>query len=112
MIQKRVILSESVLDKQMMSIPYLWTLFVHCLFKMEMEGCITEIRGSRVMLQPGQFATTLGELSYDCKLSKAKITYGLQRLEKQGWLRSESTGRYTLITVPEWDQYIPDYELA
>lgn len=111
MTQRMISVNWSEIDDDLKKNPNLTTLFLDCVDKMETEQCLKEIRGSQILLEPGQLATTYGDLGYISRLSRNQVRYGLLQLEKQGLIRIETMGQYTVITIPDWEKYVPEYDL-
>ena len=68
--------------------------------------------GQKIMLQPGQFATTIPKIQAACQskdITPRKIRSALERFEKLGFLTDKPTGKSTksgrVITIENWGIY-------
>lgn len=66
-----------------------------------------EWNGKTYSVQPGQFITSLKSLKEECGKGATiqKVRTTLNRLEKYGFLTSESTNQNRLITIVNWHVY-------
>ena len=58
-----------------------------------------------IVIKPGQFVTTLAELSERLNMTIRQVRTVLSRLVQTGEITVETTNRYSLITVCNWTLY-------
>ena len=64
------------------------------------------------VLKPGQLVTSYPALARDLKFSVQQIRTALAKLKSTGEVTCESTNKYTLITVVNWEEYQTFEEVA
>ena len=57
------------------------------------------------VVNPGQLITSINNLSKELKLSENIIRTSLSKLKKTGYIVTESTNKFTMITITESDLY-------
>lgn len=75
--------------------------FLHCLLRANWQ----ETRWHGVVIQPGQFITSLATLAKETKLSVRQVRVALDHLIMTGEVTSKSQSKYRIITVVKWDEY-------
>lgn len=81
--------------------PKVFTLFMHLLIDANFKD--TEWEGRTI--QRGQLVTSIALLSADTGLSRQEIRTALRKLGGSGEVRSTSLGRWTILTVCNYDSY-------
>ena len=66
---------------------------------------VPDFKWRGITLQPGQFVTTLADLSDRLNLSIRQTRTVLTRLEETGEITIQTTNRYSIITVCKWESY-------
>lgn len=56
-------------------------------------------------LAPGQLATTLPKLAAETGLSEKEVRSGLEKLKKAGQIRQETTNKFRIISIENWELY-------
>lgn len=64
----------------------------------------------KITLKPGQFVMGSKKESETLKLAKTTLWYWLDFLEKEGQLELKKTTKYTVITIPKWEEYQHDLD--
>lgn len=87
--------------------PETFKIFILILLKVNFKENQFPFNGEIVELKPGQCITSLGNLSIESgnKLTIRKVRTALKQLEKLEILTNQTTNRYTLITVVNWEKY-------
>ena len=75
--------------------------FMHCLLMAQRDDY--KYRG--VQLKAGQFTTGIFEMADILGLSAQQVRTALKKLEKSGEINKQSTSRYSIITVKNWNVY-------
>jgi predicted transcriptional regulator len=75
--------------------------FMHCLLMAQRDDY--KYRG--VQLRAGQFTTGIFEMADILGLSNQQVRTALKKLEKSGEINKQSTSRYSIITVNNWNLY-------
>ncbi|NDP22969.1 MAG: hypothetical protein GZ091_18100 [Paludibacter sp.] len=57
------------------------------------------------IINPGQLITSISNLSKELKLSESVIRTSLEKLKKTGYIISQSTNKFTMITIKQSDLY-------
>jgi len=61
--------------------------------------------GTRHIIKPGQFVTSIKSLAEKTGLTSQKIRTSLKKFESYGFLTSKATNKNRLITVVNWEKY-------
>ena len=80
------------------------SLFLHCL----LMASFRDFDWMGRKLKAGQFITSLKHLSEDLGFSVQQIRTAIKKLESTEEITSETTNRFTLITVNNWGNYQSD----
>ena len=80
------------------------SLFLHCL----LMASFKEFDWMGQKMKPGQFITSRKNLSKDLGFSEMQIRTALKKLESTKEITIETTNKYTVITVMNWDNYQSD----
>lgn len=75
--------------------------FMHCLLMAQRDDY--KYRG--VTLKAGQFTTGLFDMADILGLSVQQVRTALKKLEKSGEINKQTTSRYSIITVNNWNVY-------
>lgn len=97
-------------DSGLMQNPNLWTFFCYCLLKASHKDRKELINGSMVEIKAGQFIFGRKQASTDLRMSEQTIRTCLKKLEKYEILISQSTNRFSLVTLINWGLYQSDDE--
>lgn len=76
-------------------------LFLHCLLKANWK----QTKWHGIVLQPGQFVTSLPSLAKETKLSIQNVRTSLSHLKSTGELTDKGYSKYRVITVNNWSLY-------
>lgn len=76
-------------------------LFVHCILKANHTAA--NWRG--IEIKRGSFITSLQKLSTETGLTVMQVRTSLEKLEKTGDITNQSTSKYRIITVKNYDSY-------
>ena len=90
-----------LLSKEIYRDPKTRILLIHVLLSAEWER--TEHKGH--VLEPGSFLTTLKELSEETGLTMRETRTALKRLTEAQTIDTQTTNKYTVITVENWTKY-------
>lgn len=91
----------SFLSWEWHDVPALVSVFMHCLLLANWET--KQWHGLEI--KRGQFLTSTVKLSDACGLSRQTVSECLKRLSETGELTVETTNKYSLITVKNYDRY-------
>ena len=80
------------------------SLFLHCL----LMASFKEFDWMGQKMNPGQFITSRKNLAKDLGFSEMQIRTALKKLESTKEITIETTNKYTVITVMNWDNYQSD----
>lgn len=80
------------------------SLFLHCL----LMASFKEFDWMGQKMKPGQFITSRKNLAKDLGFSEMQIRTALKKLESTKEITIETTNKYTVITVMNWDNYQSD----
>lgn len=94
-------LNRNFLDWELFTIPNAFHLFVYLLMKANVED--STIRGIEV--PRGSLLTTVKKISADTGISDGKIRACLQRLLKLNYVNNQTTNKFSIITVCNFDTY-------
>ncbi len=84
------------------------SLFLHCLLMASFKDF--DWMGKK--MKAGQFITSRKHLADDLGFSEMQIRTALKKLESTKEITTETTNRYTIITVMNWANYQSDDELS
>lgn len=76
-------------------------LFVHCILKANH----TAVNWRGIEIKRGSFITSLQKLSTETGLTVMQVRTSLEKLEKTGDITNQSTSKYRIITVKNYDSY-------
>ena len=79
-------------------------LFMHCLVKANFQD--KEWRG--IIIKKGSFVTSYENLSRETGLTMRQIRTSLDKLKTTGELTHQTTSRYSIITINNWDKWQAD----
>ena len=96
-----IVLHKKLLDWQWYDEINTKVLFIHCLLMANYEP--NEWRG--VIINRGQFITSVNSLSEQTGLSTQKIRTSLQNLISTKEIIKKSTNKYTMLTICKYDSY-------
>lgn len=82
-----------------------FVLMAYCLLKAAHEDVEVPFNGTRLKIKAGQFVYGRKKASDDLRLSEQKLRTSLKKLETYGFLTSQPTNRYTVITICKWATY-------
>lgn len=91
----------TIMDWGWYTVPNMHHLFEHLILRANFKERIWHGQ----TIKRGQLITSRSELSRETGLSEKVIRLGLERLKKTGEIIMETTKRYTLITVCNYDRY-------
>lgn len=94
-------LHRSMLDWEWMDDAVTVQVYVYCLLRANYEAQ----RWHGVIIQPGQFVTSLGNMAEDLKLTKGQLRTALNHLKATHSITQSSTHHGTLITIEKWSEY-------
>ena len=94
-------LSRNILDWEWYTEPCTRALFIHCILKANWKDGSWQGQPCK----RGQFITSLQKLSSETGYSVQNIKTGLKHLISTGELTSQSTNKYRIITVCNYDKY-------
>ena len=94
-------LSRNILDWEWYTEPCTRALFIHCILKANWKDGSWQGQPCK----RGQFITSLQKLSSETSYSVQNIKTGLKHLISTGELTSQSTNKYRIITVCNYDKY-------
>ena len=80
------------------------TVFIHLLLAANFKD--TEFMGQ--VIKAGQAVVSLDSLSRDLCLSVKQVRTALAHLEKTGDIKKQSTKRFTIVTIANWELYQVD----
>jgi predicted transcriptional regulator len=90
-----------MLEWQWMNKPEMVSLFVYCLLKANHNGAMWQ--GKKI--ERGQFITSPERISHALGISYQTVRTSLTRLENTGEINKQTTNKYTIITVCNYDSY-------
>jgi len=93
------------LEHPMFRNPALWHFWVYCLLKATHKFYSAIVGFQLVELRPGQFIFGRRQASVETGLSEQTVRTCLKTLLTCGMVTSESTHRYTVITVVNWKEF-------
>lgn len=76
-------------------------LFEHCLFKANFE----DKKWMGITIKKGSFVTSYENLAFETGLTIRQVRTALEKLKKTGELTHETTSRYSMITINNWNKY-------
>lgn len=79
--------------------------WVWCLLKANHADKQVLLGRRKITLKAGQFIMGSTTAKEQLSLAKATIWYWLNFLEKEGQVRLEKTTKYTIVTIPKWEEY-------
>lgn len=83
----------------------LFKLFIFCILKANYKPEVIKKSGKDVLINRGQFNTTREDLAKELKQNENTIYSRLKRLKKLGYINLETTNRFTIITVINYNKY-------
>lgn len=75
--------------------------YIYCLLSANFETA----RWHGILIEPGQFITSIGHIAEDLHISKQKVRTALVHLKSTHNLTCKATSKYTLVTVENWEVY-------
>ena len=94
-------LHRSILEWEWITDPITVTVWIYCLARANYEVA----RWEGLILQPGQFVTSIRHIAEDLGLSVQNVQTALKHLKSTNELTSKSTNKYTVITIEKWTMY-------
>lgn len=95
-----VIIHRSILDWEWYQSPSVSRLFFHLILKVN----YTDKKWQGMLVKRGQLITSYKHLSVDLNLSIQMIRTAIQKLQEGNYIKVESTNRFTLITLINYDK--------
>lgn len=74
-------------------------LYIHCMLRANFED--KQWRG--ITIKKGSFLTSYQTLSNETNLSVTMIRGAIKKLVSSGYLKSESSSKYTVLTINDWE---------
>lgn len=105
-------LHRKCLDSAVFGDSDLWRFWCWCLLKASYKSRQVFMNGVVVDIEPGQFIMGRKSASEELRLSQQSIRTMLKNLEKLGNLTSQSTNRFTVVTLINWEVYQDDAEIS
>lgn len=99
-------LHTKLLDWEWASCPETMALWIHILLRANYEGK----RWQGITIPRGSFVTSIDNLASTTGLSAQQVRTSLKRLISTSEITSQSTNRYTILTVCKYDSYQPNEE--
>lgn len=96
----------SLLDWQWWGDPVTLQVWLYCLIRARWDD--GKYKGTEVAR--GSFTTTLTTMSKDLKQTPNKVRTALKHLKETGEITTETTNRYTVITVSKYEIYQSDFQ--
>ena len=79
-------------------------LFIHCLLKANHK----DNRWQGIVIKKGSFITSIENLAFETGLSGQQVRTSLNKLKSTGEITSQTTNRYSIITIKNWGSYQMD----
>lgn len=79
--------------------------WVWCLLKANHSERQVLIGRTKVTVKKGQFIMGSKTAKEELNLAKATLWYWLNFLEEEGQVRLSRTAKYTVVTIPKWEEY-------
>ena len=98
-------LHRRLLDNPIVQKSQYWHLWTFLLLKASHEKTEFIWNGKRVVLKPGQLLTGREELSRNIKIPPSTIEKILQYLKTEHQIEQQTTNKYRIITIKNWDLY-------
>lgn len=105
-------LHRKCLDSAVFGDSDLWRFWCWCLLRASYKSRQVFMNGVVVDIEPGQFIMGRKSASEELRLSQQSIRTMLKNLEKLGNLTSQSTNRFTVVTLINWEVYQDDAEIS
>ena len=83
----------------------LYHLFTHCLLSANHKPQSILYGGKAIQLKPGEFSTTLREISKETGIKKATVYKGLKTLTDLNLISQKGKQRLSIISVINWHIY-------
>ena len=94
-------LYRSMLSWEWMDDPITVQVFVYCLLRANYEMQ----RWHGIIIKPGQFVTSLGNMAKDLKITKSQLRTALKHLKLTHSITQSVTQQATVITIEKWGDY-------
>ena len=94
-------LHRKMLDWEWMDDAVTVQVYIYCLLRANYE--VQQWHG--ILIQPGQFVTSLSNMASDLKLTKGQLRTALNHLKTTHSTTQSSTHHGTLITIEKWSEY-------
>ena len=94
-------LHRSMLDNEWHDDPITTAVWIYCLLRANYETA----RWHGLIIQPGQFVTSLGSMAKDVGISVRQLRTALNHLKSTNQLTRQATKSASLITIVNWAMY-------
>jgi hypothetical protein len=94
-------LHRKLLDWQWLNKPEMVSIFIYCLLKANHNGNFWR----EIEIKRGQFITSPEKISHELGISYQTVRTSLERLQNTHEINKQTTNKYTLITVLNYDSY-------
>lgn len=99
-------ISSKIVEDPIFENPNLLRFWIWCLSNAAAKQTQRQIGLTRLIIFPGQFITGRKTIAEALNISESTAYKYLKYFEKLGLIKVESTNKYSLITVINWDKYI------
>lgn len=95
-----ILLHRDIIEWEWYQSPEVFRLFIH----LTLKANYNDKKWQGVQVKRGQLITSIAHLSSELMLSQQRIRTALKKLDSSGYIKRQSTNRFTLITIVNYNK--------